>query len=376
MRFSSSPAHTVGVEWELQLVDPETLDLSDGIMPLMEFFPGRKFVKPEYIQSCVELTSDISENSDEAVAHLRRTLLKTLQRCVELDMTVCGAGTHPFGRRLALITPMPRYQRMAKSGGYLASNQITFSTHVHIGMQSGDQAMLVMSRLIPVVPALVALSANSPFWRGHCTGHVAYRHRILAAAPNYGLPTAFENWEAFDAFLEAARRASMIRHFKDIHWDIRPHPDYGTLEIRAMDAASNLRTVHGLVAFVRCLVLALAVASNGDLDHLLPKDLPYWIEKQNRFRAGQLGMDAEYIIDKDGNHRPMREFIRDLFDFCRPIAAGVGESNGFRHAEALLEETPAYQHQLDAYSAENSARAVVKMLQDQLVRDFRTARVA
>ncbi|NIV19026.1 MAG: YbdK family carboxylate-amine ligase [Woeseiaceae bacterium] len=376
MKFNPSPQHTVGVEWELQLLDPETLDLFNGIKPLMEFFPKRKFVKPEYIQSCVELTSDVSRNSDEAVAHLRRTLLKTLQRCGELDMTVCAAGTHPFCRRLALITPMPRYRRMAKSAGYLASNQITFSTHVHIGMDSGDQAMLVMSRLIPVVPALVAISANSPFWRGHITGHAAYRHRILAAAPNYGLPTAFDNWDAFSEFLDAAKRASMIEHFKDIHWDIRPHPDYGTLEIRAMDSASDLRSVHALVSFVRCLVVVLASASNGDLEHIFPKDLPYWIEKQNRFRAGQRGMDAEYIVDGNGSHRPMREFIRDLLDFCRPAAAEIGESEGFRRVEALLEETSAYQRQLDAYSAGNSARAVVETLQDRLAGDYRAARVA
>jgi carboxylate-amine ligase len=376
MKFNPSPRHTVGVEWELQLLDPETLDLYDGILPLMEFFPERTFVKPEYIQSCVELTSDISRNSDEAVEHLRRTLQKTLRRCVELDMSVCGAGTHPFCRRLALITPLPRYRRMARSAGYLASNQMTFSTHVHIGMESGDQAMLVMTRLIPVVPALVAFSANSPFWRGHATGHVAYRHRILAAAPNYGLPTSFENWAAFNDFLQAAKRASMIERFKDIHWDIRPHPDFGTLEIRAMDAASDLRTVHGLVAFVRCLVIALADESNGDLGDVLPRELPFWVEKQNRFRAGQLGLDAEYIIDERGNHRPMRDVLRDLFDFCRPIAGEVGEAEGLRIAEALLDETPGYQRQLDTYSEGNSARTVVEMLQQELIADETTALVA
>ena len=113
MQFNPSPRHTVGVEWELQLIDPETLDLYDGIMPLMEFFPATDFVKPEYIQSCVELTSRISENSGEAIEHLRETLVQTLRRCDELDMSVCGAGTHPFCRRLALITPLPRYQRLA-----------------------------------------------------------------------------------------------------------------------------------------------------------------------------------------------------------------------------------------------------------------------
>ncbi len=368
MKFKPCSERSVGVEWELQLLDPETLDLYDGIMPLMEFFPDTSFVKPEYMQSCVELTSNVAANSDQAVQHLRQTLKRTVRRCEELDMGLCAAGTHPFCRRLALITPLPRYRRMAKSAGYLACNQITFSTHVHIGMESGNEAMLVMSRLIPVVPALVAMSANSPFWRGHATGHVAYRHRILAAAPNYGLPTSFESWNAFDEFLEAATRSSMIRHFKDIHWDIRPHPDFGTLEIRAMDAASDLRSVHGLVAFVRCLVTSMAQATSADLNAVIPKDLPFWIENQNRFRAAKLGLDAEYIINTKGDHRPMREFVDDLFEFCLLVAPNIGESTGLQVARQMLDETPAYQQQLNAYEASHSARAVVQQLQDALLR--------
>jgi len=368
MKFRNCSERTVGVEWELQLLDPETLDLYDGIMPLMEFFPDTSFVKPEYIQSCVELNSNVAKNSDQAVQHLRQTLERTVRRCMELDMGLCAAGTHPFCRRLALITPLSRYRRLAKSAGYLASQHITFSTHVHIGMESGDEAMLVMSRLIPVVPALIAMSANSPFWRGHATGHVAYRHRILAAAPNYGLPTSFESWTAFDEFLEAATRSSMIKNFKDIHWDIRPHPDFGTLEIRAMDAASDLRNVHGLVSFVRCLVVSMAQASSADLNPVIPEDLPFWIENQNRFRAGQLGMDAEYIINTTGDHRPMREFIDDLFELCLPVAPKIGESTGIQIARRMLDETPAYEHQLDAYEEGHSARAVVQQLQDALLR--------
>ena len=112
MDFNPSPNHTVGVEWELQLLDPETLDLSDGILPLMEFFPAANFVKPEFIQSCVELNSCIAENSDVAIAHLQKSLRRLLNRCEELELGVCGGGTHPFGRRLALITPLPRYRKL------------------------------------------------------------------------------------------------------------------------------------------------------------------------------------------------------------------------------------------------------------------------
>ncbi len=366
MEFNPSPRHTLGVEWELQLLDAETLDLSDGILPLMEFFPGATFVKPEFIQSCVELNSCVAEHSDEAVAHLRLSLEHLFRRTAELDMCLCGAGTHPFGRRLALITPLPRFRLLEETAGYLAYTQITFSTHVHIGMASGDQAMRVMARLVPALSAFIALSANSPFWRGHLTGHAAYRHRILAAAPNYGLPETFENWRAFADFLQAARRASMIESFKDIHWDLRPHPDFGTLEVRVMDAASNLRAVHGLVAFARCLAVGLADAPSREIAELLPTGLPHWIGKQNCFRASLLGLDAEYITDADGAHRPLRDVVADLLDFCASVAPGIGESNGLRISESMLHARPAYESQVETYREANSARAVVEMLQSSL----------
>jgi carboxylate-amine ligase len=368
VRFNPSPRHTVGVEWELQLLDPRTLDLVDGIIPLMEFFPGNNFVKPEFIQSCVELTSEISENSAEATEHLRVSLDATLQRCRELDMSVCGAGTHPFCRRLALITPLPRYKIMVESAGYLAHTQITFSTHVHVGMESGDQAMRAMSYLIPALSAFIALSANSPFWRGHDTGHVAYRHRILAAAANYGLPPRFGNWQEFDSFLNAARRSNMIKTFKDIHWDIRPHPDFGTLELRAMDAASDLQTVHGLVAFARCLILRLVSASTQEVNDVLPANLPIWMEHQNRFRAALRGLDAEYIVDETGNHRPVKDVISDLIEFSSPIAAEIGETQGMKIVRELLNGAPGYRRQLDAYAEGDTARSVVRMLQTSMLR--------
>jgi len=366
MQFSPSPRHKLGVEWELQLLDHETLDLSDGILPLMEFFPHAGFVKPEFIQSCVELNSCIADNSDAAVAHLGGSLAQLLRRAGELEMRLCGGGTHPFCRRLALITPLPRYMKMKQAGGYLAQHQITFSTHVHVGMTSGDQAMQVMTRLVPALSAFIALSANSPFWRGHETGHAAYRHRILAAAPNYGLPSTFNDWAAYTSFLEAATRARMIRTFKDIHWDIRPHPDFGTLELRVMDAASDLETVHGLVAFARCLMLRLAEADAADVREVLAVGLPHWIQRQNCYRAGLRGLDAEYIVAEDGAHRLLRDVVGELLEFSAPAAARYDETSGIATARALLDGPPGYVAQLDACHAARSARAVVEMLEAKL----------
>jgi carboxylate-amine ligase len=374
-RFRSCASHTVGVEWELQLLDARTLDLSDGILPIIEVFPDAVYVKPELIQSCVELNSPVSTHSEAAVAHIGRTLAAVLRRCDELDMSLCGAGTHPFCRRPALITPIPRYRRVEKSAGYLAHTQITFATHVHIGMHSGEEAALAIARLVPAIPAFIALSANSPFWRGHETGHAAYRQRVLAAAPNYGLPEVFDSWQGYSDFYRAATRANMIRHFKDVHWDIRPHPDFGTIEIRVMDAASDLRHLRALVAFARCMAARVAGAPDNEVAGLLPQGLPHWIKRHNSYRASLRGLDAEYVVSDEGEHRPIRDFIADLLDFCEPIAAGIQEEEGLSIARSLLDATPAYGLQIERYEPHQSARSVAEYLRDCLMdgSDYRTA---
>jgi carboxylate-amine ligase len=366
MDFRPCKYPTVGVEWELQLVDSKTLDLFNGILPLMEFFPDAEHVKPEYIQSCVELTSCTARTSDEAINHISHTLAHTKQRCSELEMDVCGAGTHAFCRQLALITPTPRYLRLKQDAGHLAHRQITFSTHVHTGMRSGDEAIRAMSHLIPALPAFIALSANSPFWRGYETGHAAYRHRILAASPYYGLPVAFQDWAGFQEFYRAAVKAEMIRHPKDIHWDIRPHPAFGTIEIRTMDAAADLRTLRALTSFARVMTVCMASRPARDIGRVIPLELPLWIRKENCFRAAHHGLNANFIFDDKGNHRPLRGLIEQILDFCQSTADELGESGNFRLCWEILSDGPGYMRQLGVYAKSHSARAVVRSLRDQL----------
>ena len=368
MQFERSKNPSVGVEWELQLLDPETLDLVDGILPLMEFFPRAEFVKPEYIQSCVELNTGVCQSSVEAAQDIQGTLKRALHRCEELGMSLCSAGTHPFCRRLALITPLPRYRKVESSTGILSHMQITFSAHVHVGMSSGDEAMRVMARLMPAVPVFVAMSANSAFWRGHDTGHAAYRHRILAAAPNYGLPTRFNDWREFERFCEAATRCGSIRDFKSIHWDIRPHPDFGTLELRAMDSPSSLDRLHGLVAFARSLMLKLATASEASVSELLPLDLPYWIEHENRYRAAHRGMEAEFVLGTDGRTRTIRGLAEDLIDFCRTTATEHGDQTGLELAASMLDQVTDYDRQRRIYEKTMLASTIVADLQGALLR--------
>jgi carboxylate-amine ligase len=366
MEFNPSPEPTVGGEWELQLVDTKTLDLYNGILPLMEFFPETEHVKPEYIQSCVELTSCVAKTSEEAVRHISNTLARIMQRCRELEMDVCGAGTHAVCRELALITPTPRYLRLKQDAGHLAHRQITFSTHVHTGMRSADEAIRAMSHLTPALPAFIALSANSPFWRGYKTGHAAYRHRILAASPHYGLPVEFQNWADFEKFFRAAQKSGMIRRLKDIHWDIRPNPVFGTIEIRTMDAAADLQTLRALTAFARVMSVCMARASPSEVRRVIPLDLPQWVVKENCYRASHHGFDSMFIYDEQGNNRPLRGLIEELISFCQPTAVEIGETRNLARCKKILVDGPGYMHQLVVYALNHSARAVVESLRDQL----------
>lgn len=369
MEFNDCSEPTVGVEWELQLVDAQSLDLFDGILPLMEFFPDTSHVKPEIIQPCVELTSCVAANSDAAVKHIGRSLAKTLQRCRELEISVCGAGLHPFSTRLVLITPMPRYVQFEKRSGYLAHTQLAFATHVHVGMGSGNEMIRAMSHLITALPAFIALSANSPFWRGHQSGHAAYRHRILAASPSFGMPVRFRDWPDFVSFYNAALKSGMIRNIRDIHWDIRPRPDFGTIEIRAMDAASNLQTLHALVAFSRVMAVCMARTPEEEVYRLLPSGLPVWVEKENCYRASHLGLDAEYIYNNQGDHRPLRGLIEDLIGFCEPVAREISESKNLESVRQNLLDEPGYTRQLKSFAENHSTRAVVKDLKYQLLQE-------
>jgi carboxylate-amine ligase len=150
------------------------------------------------------------------------------------------------------------------------------------------------------------------------------------------LPPPLQTWGEFVDFMTAARHAGMVRGIKDIHWDIRPHPDFGTIEIRTMDAASDLTTLHALVSFARSVALSLRDASVEEVNGVLPPELPEWVARENCYRAAHHGLSADYIIDDKGNLRPLSDIIARMIEFCRPVADSFGEVKGLKLAANLL----------------------------------------
>jgi carboxylate-amine ligase len=338
--------------------------LRDGIVPLMEFYPDSDRVRPEFIQSCVEINS----GRCESVAELRDNLIETargvLDRCTDLEMSICGAGTHPFSRRLALITPSPRYLAIEQQRGHMAHTQIVYATHVHIGMKSGEQAATALRRLIPSLPLLVALGANSPYWRSYDTGHASYRQRLLAVTPNSGVPPFLESWAEFQRLYATALRAGIVSSVRDIHWSARFHPDFGTIEIRNPDAQPTIAHAVALAGVIQSLAAYCADTEQADLDPRLPAALPHWLVRENSFRAAQRGLDAQFIVDARGATRPMREILGDVLDLLGPTARGLGAVFCLDTLRISSEDGLPYERQRRDYQTEPSCHYVTERLAD------------
>jgi carboxylate-amine ligase len=280
-------------------------------------------VKPEFLQNTVEVVSPVAADLTELEVGLRPLLADLLEHVDRLGLGVCGAGTHPFNRRPATYTPGERYRLMERNSGWLGQNQVTFATHVHMGMPSGAEALTVMRELKPFLPLLVALSASSPFWQGSDTGFAAFRHRVLAASRTYGIPPDFPDWPAFQRFYSTMARAGVLGSVRDIHWDLRPSPHFGTLEVRVMDAQPTLAEALALAALLRALVRFL----------LAPQ--PWWILRDNCFIASRDGLEACLIASPDGDRMPLKRIATLVLGWVRPWAT-ADEHHWLDHLEASI----------------------------------------
>jgi carboxylate-amine ligase len=357
------------MEMEFQLVDKQTLDLVDGILPLMELYPGSVNVKPEMIQNTVEVASRPCKDTAELEHHMQSLVSELIARCEGLGMRLCGAGTHPFCKRLAAITPQPRYQSMERAAGLLIHNQVTFATHVHMGMPSGDEAIRLMHELKVYLPLLIALSANSPFWHGNDTGYAAYRHRILASSRNYDIPPDFADWKAFEHFFMTMQHARVIGGINNIHWHIRPRPHLGTLEVRVMDAQPTVFEAISLAVFIQGLVLFLQATRNEDKDDKPLQPLSWWSLKDNCFIASRFGIDAQFIVNERGDIEPLRNVALKTLELISPFIDSLTAQPHLEHLRKMIDDGPPYARQRAVYQESGALEEVVRSFSQALSRE-------
>ena len=375
MKFETSVPYSIGMELEFQLLDKHTLNLVDGIVPLLDFYSNNPYVTPEFIQNTVEVASRVCYSIRELEIHFYDVVTELNDHCHSLGMCLSAAGTHPFSKSMAHVTPKPRYLAMEANEAYRSHTQITFATHVHIGMRSAEESIKVMNKLRPYLPLLMGLSANSPFWRGNNTGYASYRHRILAATRSYGMPPAFANWKSFVDFYTLAEQAEVYHSINDLHWDMRPRPHLGTLEIRIMDAQSSIHDAILRAAFLQALVHYLREqVDSRNAEPIYEYD--YWLQKDNLYQASHLGLKAKHIQHHSKKIISLHHLFDDTFD--KMVAFYQQEKNNELNVDLKylytlrdqIKQPYGYLSQIKNYQETSSLKSVTQRLVDELEDDI------
>ncbi|CAI8760102.1 carboxylate-amine ligase [Methylocaldum szegediense] len=366
LEFAGSEYPTVGIEIEFQLLDSDTLDLVDGILPLLQSFSEEPRIKPEFTQCTVEINSSVCTTIDQLRSDVTNLVSELKRHCERLNLALCGAGTHPFSLHPAAITPLPHYVEIEQRMVYLSHTLKTYALHVHVGMPSGDAAVGVMSLLKPFLPILLALSASSPFWQGQDTGFASFRQRILAAMRDYGLPPSFASWREFARCFDNLRAAGAAHVVRDIHWDIRPNPRFGTLEVRVMDVQPTLRETFMLAALVQTLQVYLLRCWQREIPAQPTILQQWWAQKENCFRASHHGVEAQIIVDETGHVRPIKALARELLAGLAETAEELGTKHWLDQLETWLDTAQSYLRQRAVFTETKSLREVAARLVAEL----------
>jgi carboxylate-amine ligase len=337
--FQPSPEGTLGVELELQILDRESGELAPGAVRLLESCREEQLegVSGEFLLSMVEVKTGICRN----VTQVRDTLLPLLMRvrniATSLGYDLAIGGTHPFGRAtMSAIFPDVRYQRIQSQQGWMAYQEAVFGMHVHVGVPSGDAAIGVINQVVPYLPHLIALAANSPLWQGTDTGYASARMRMFRPSAHAGVPPHFEDWSGFCSFYEVLCAAGAIRKTKDIYWDIRPRPQLGTLEFRIFDAPATMSCLLALGALTRCLVLDALRRLEEQPERIRGDRRSFWLADDNRWRATRYGLHAECTRAPHGERQTLLADTAQLLKRLAPLASEAGEA-GYLQALQPLE---------------------------------------
>jgi carboxylate-amine ligase len=359
--FQGSEKPTIGVEIELQIIDPETLDLvphSDKVLELCKEQNLR--VKTEIHQSMIELDSDISEDVKQCRKCLKETMLQLNEIVEGLGFMAGVTGTHPFQQWAErLISNSDRYQNLHEKFQWLARRMNVYGMHVHIGVSSGNRALALCQAMIKYLPHLLALSANSPFWQGIGTGMQSSRINILDAFPLSGYPKAFSNWKQFEGYYKTLSKVGAISSFKDIYWYVRPNPSYGTIEIRICDAMTKLDETMAVTALIQCLVAKI----NDELDEGLQLDWSkkhHWIVPENQWIAARDGLEGMIIVDLQGKRQKISDAILELVGELSPIAMRLNCMEELNYLPEMIKNGNGAQRQMANFADTNSLQEVVK----------------
>ena len=359
-------AFTLGVEEELVVVDPGTLALSHTgveVLRAMQVAPGAGSAHPDTYAALVEFASPVCRSAGEGVAAI--AALRAAAR--QAGGTLLGAGIHPDGAFGDVVhVDEPRYHEIHAQLRGLLRRTPTCALHVHVGMPDAETAIHVCNDLREWLPLLQALAANSPFWHGVDSGLATSRAQLFRGYPRGDIPRAFRSFEDYEENVGAVLAAGDLPDYTFLWWDVRPHPRLGTVEVRAMDAQSSLRTVTGLVGLIHGLARAAAEtpAASGAASGWSPREALM----ESSFRAARDGLGATLLAD--GALRPVPEIARAAVARARPFARELGAEDALAEIDRVVDETGGGADRQRAAFARGGMRAVLELLAGETAADL------
>ncbi len=365
--FNGSPRPTLGVELELQIVDPESRNLTSRSVQILERIPEEMPIKQELTQSTIEVITGVCNSVAETRADLTRSLEVLYEIGDELGHTYAAAGTHPFAQwREQSIYPNERYQNLVKRIQWPARRLMIYGLHVHVGVKSGEKAIAICNALTKYLPHLLALSASSPFIDFEDTGLASARTKIFEGMPTAGLPFRLSNYSEFQSFMNSLINADAIESIREIWWDIRPHPNFGTIEVRICDCPSTLTETAAITALTQCLIDWLDSCYDSGL---MPELLRPWIVRENKWRAARYGLQANVIIDNAGTQRNLSEEVASLVSQLESHAITLGCESELKDLIKTVDGGASYERQRRVFAESSSFADTVDYLSKSLRED-------
>jgi carboxylate-amine ligase len=370
--FAASSGPSIGVEVELELIDPSSRELVSGAQTILGEMGAahgghHPKAKAELLQSTIEIITGICQTAGDARNDLAATLDELHTHTDRHGLALMCSGTHPFtDPATQAITPDQRYEQLVNDMQWPARQLQIFGVHVHVGVRSPNKAIAMVNALSAYIPHFLGLSASSPYWMGHDTGMASWRCKIFEGLPTAGPPWQLSGWPEFERLMETLIAARTISSIREVWWDIRPHPGFGTIEMRVCDGIPTLQEVAVVAALTQCLVHQFDTQLDRGYSLPVPRS---WLVRENKWRAARFGLDASIIVDEQGTTVPLRTAIEELIDDLTPIAKRLHCSNELLSVGDVIRRGPSSVRQREIVDAGGSLRDVVDSLVHELRED-------
>ncbi len=349
---------SLGVELELQVLDGTSLLLTPHAAEIISLCKDERF-EQEFFQSTLEVITGTCSSVRDVEGDLKKSLKKVSDVARQLNFKLGSTGTHPLADyRERLITPSPRYDELADRNQWIIRRMAVYGMHIHIGMPSGDACIRYNYFFMHFLPHILALSGSSPFWQGKYTGLSSCRPTTYESLPTAGMPYLVKDWPSFQKLIQFLLRSKSISSLKDLWWDLRPSPKYGTLELRFCDEPATLREALGIVSFVHLL-------ANWFRDHeeewtMSHAPLKQWIFRENKWRAIRYGLDAEIVVSRNGKTKSLRKDILDWINKLHPYAQQLQYHDYISVVKEIVARGSSSERQHRVFRETNDLDAVIR----------------